>query len=141
MSHPSILPSLQRIMFVDDNPYDNEFHSIVLRKAGFQGEVAVCESGDEALAYFKSGSPPEVDLMFLDINLGSSSGFDLARQLLSDATPTPKLVIVLSSSPDPRDVTTAKSIPLIGELVTKPLTVSAIQSVVERHAGRLTAPK
>ena len=40
----------QRFILVDDNEADNVYHEIMIRRAGFTGEVRVFESGAEALA-------------------------------------------------------------------------------------------
>jgi len=128
------LRRLNRIMLVDDNPYDNEFHSIVLRRAGFDGEIEVCETGEDALAYFASTESPEVDLLFLDVNLSGWSGFDIARQLAERAATSPGMVVVmLTSSSDPRDELTATSIPLVRGFVTKPLNAQQIETLIGRY--------
>lgn len=40
--------SFERIVLIDDNEDDNFFHEIVIRKAGFQGELRVFENGVDA---------------------------------------------------------------------------------------------
>jgi CheY-like chemotaxis protein len=123
---------LQRILLVDDNEADNVYHEIVLRRAGYTGEVVVCESGEEALDYLRTHTDHPPDLVLLDINMPGMDGFEFARSatpyLTGSATAT---VVMLTSSASDEDRRKAKSLAVIRGYIIKPLT--------EYTAGELLA--
>ena len=41
----------ERFILIDDNEADNVYHEIMIRRAGFTGDILVFESGIEALAF------------------------------------------------------------------------------------------
>jgi CheY-like chemotaxis protein len=136
-----VMTGLRRVVLVDDNPYDNEYATIILRKAGFRGEITVYTCGEDALEGFWTVEH-SVDLLLLDINMPGMNGFEFARAIARvDGGPPPPVVIVLTSSPDPRDIERAQSIDVIVGWLTKPLTVVAVAEIIERLADRASADR
>lgn len=132
--HP--LASLSSIVLVDDNELDNKYHSIVLRKAGFAGDLMVFETGEEFLYQVSSGLPA-VDLLLLDINLPGADGFEIARNLRRMGDHFQGVVVVmLTSSPDPGDLERAQAIEIVRSYMTKPLSVEALSAFVQEHFAR-----
>jgi CheY-like chemotaxis protein len=122
----------QRFILVDDNEADNVYHEIMIRRAGFSGEVLVFESGAEALAFLRSDALAVPTCLFLDINMPQMDGFEFARQaqpLLRDK-PT-VLVMMLTSSDAPQDRLRANDMPLIQGFVTKPLTRERVREMLQ----------
>jgi CheY-like chemotaxis protein len=113
----------QRILLVDDNDADNVYHEIVLRRAGYTGEVIVCESGEAALEYLRDHPDQPPELVLLDINMPGMDGFEFARTatpyLTGAATAT---VVMLTSSASEADRLKAKSLAVIRGYIIKPLT-------------------
>lgn len=131
--HPAVA-ALQRIALVDDNGLDNRFHGIVLKKAGFRGELVVFETGEDAITYMASAAAKPIDLMLLDINLPGANGFEVAEKIGDLAARRPAVVVVmLTSSPDPEDVNRARRIPIVRDYLTKPLTVDGVGLLVAKH--------
>ena len=122
----------QRILLVDDNDADNVYHEIVLRRAGYSGEIVVCESGEAALEYLRAHPDQPPELVLLDINMPGMDGFEFARAatpyLTGAATAT---VVMLTSSASEADRRKAKSLEVIRGYIIKPLT--------EQTAGELLA--
>jgi len=122
----------QRILLVDDNDADNVYHEIVLRRAGYKGEVVVCESGEAALDYLRANPDRPPELVLLDINMPGMDGFEFARTatpyLTGAATAT---VVMLTSSASEADRRKAKALAVIRGYIIKPLT--------EYTAGELLA--
>jgi CheY-like chemotaxis protein len=122
----------QRILLVDDNDADNVYHEIVLRRAGYSGEIIVCESGEAALDYLRANLDQPPELVLLDINMPGMDGFEFARAatpyLTGAATAT---VVMLTSSASEADRRKAKSLEVIRGYIIKPLT--------EQTAGELLA--
>jgi CheY-like chemotaxis protein len=117
--------TLRRILLVDDNEPDNVYHEVVLRRAGFDGELLIFEVAEEALAYLQQLPPDAHDqasLVLLDINMPGMDGWDFARAVspLLEQQPTLK-VMVLTSSSAPEDVARASRVPALHGYITKPL--------------------
>lgn len=121
----------KRFVLIDDNEADNVFHEIMIRRAGFAGELRVFESGLDALAWFESDEDLAPTCVFLDINMPLMDGFEVAKKaapLLQDK-PTVMLVM-LTSSNSPADTARAKSMPVIKDFVTKPLSVALVKDLM-----------
>lgn len=122
----------ERFILVDDNEADNVYHEIMIRRAGFTGEVHVFESGAEALDFLRSDALVVPTCLFLDINMPQMDGFEFARKakpLLQDK-PT-MLVMMLTSSDAPQDRLRAGDMPLIQGFVTKPLTRERVRAMLQ----------
>lgn len=122
----------ERFILVDDNEADNVYHEIMIRRAGFTGEVLVFEGGADALAFLQADPLTAPTCLFLDINMPQMDGFEFARRarpLLHDK-PT-MLVMMLTSSDAPQDRLRAGDMPLIQGFVTKPLTRERVREMLQ----------
>ena len=112
----------ERIVLIDDNEADNYFHQIILRKAGFVGDLKVFDSGAGALRYLEHLPDGPVSLILLDINMPGMDGWEfteLAAPLLAQR-PTITLVM-LTSSGSVDDQQRAKTLQAIQGYLIKPL--------------------
>ena len=126
------MTSIQRFILVDDNEADNVYHEIMIRRAGFSGEVLSYMSGIEALDFLQSDGLELPTCIFLDVNMPLMSGFEVAEAAASMLEDRPGLVLVmLSSSSAPADIARARSTPVIRGYVTKPLSVDRIRALLE----------
>ena len=123
--------TFERFILIDDNEADNVFHEIMIRRAGFKGEVLVFEGGREALDFFRSDGLAVPTCIFLDINMPLMSGFDVAEEAASMLEGKTSVVLVmLTSSGSPVDRERALAMPAIKGFVTKPLDVSTINGLL-----------
>lgn len=129
------MKSYQRIFLVDDNEDDNFFHEIMIRKAGFEGEVRVFDNGINALAFLESDGLALKTCIFLDINMPMLDGFEVASRaepMLKDKDST--VLVMLTSSGSTIDRERALSMNVITGYVTKPLTVDSLKELLSgRH--------
>jgi DNA-binding response OmpR family regulator len=84
-----------KILVADDDLELLGLISFALRQAGYL--VIAASSGTEALACFDREQP---DLAILDVNLPGASGFDVCRQIRSEATIPIMLLTVRNSEED-----------------------------------------
>lgn len=127
-----------QVMLIDDNEADNVYHEVVLRRAGFGGELVTHESAELALVPLRSnlhsGKPT---LILLDINMPGMDGFqfvDAAADVLS--TFEPVILVMLTSSTAGIDVRRAKELPVIRDYLVKPLTVDRARDILGRYFGQ-----
>lgn len=124
---------IERIILVDDNEADNVYHEIMIRKAGFTGQVLVFETGVLALDFLRLDPLTTPSCIFLDINMPMLDGFEVAEEAtpLLAGKPT-VLLMMLTSSGSPADRARAASLPVIKGYQTKPLTVASVREILER---------
>jgi len=125
------LTDLTRFILIDDNEADNVFHEIMIRRAGFTGELLVFEDASQALTFLQKDPLTAPTCIFLDINMPLMDGFEFA----SKATPlligkSTVLVMMLTSSDAPKDRLTASEMPLIQDFITKPLSVQKVRELL-----------
>lgn len=126
----------ERFVLIDDNEADNAFHEIMIRRAGFEGEILVFEGGQEALDFIRSDGLFKTTCIFLDINMPLMNGFEVAQE----ATPllegkSSVILVMLTSSGSPADRDRALAMSVIKGFVTKPLDVPMVRKMMEGHTS------
>lgn len=124
----------ERFILIDDSDADNVYHEIMIRRAGFGGEVLVFDNGEDALDFLRSDPLERRTCIFVDINMPVLDGFEVATQAapLLDDKPTTVLMMLTSSGAE-RDRQRASEIPVIQGYVIKPLTADAVRGML--HAS------
>ncbi len=131
------MSGIERIMLVDDNEADNVYHEIILRSAGYEGELWIHESGEAALAQLKRTTILPPCLVLLDINMPGMSGFEFATAAAPLLSKHPTLVVVmLTSSSSMEDRKRAATMAVISSFLTKPLTVRAAHTLLSGGASQ-----
>lgn len=122
---------IERIILIDDNDADNAYHEIIIRRAGFKGELVVLENGVEALRYFETADFTKPTYIFLDINMPMLDGFEVAERagpLLRDKRTV--VLVMLTSSSSPNDRRRAAELDIIQGYITKPLTDESVKGLL-----------
>jgi CheY-like chemotaxis protein len=120
------------VLMVDDSEADNVFHEIMLRGAGFGGEILICETGVDGLDVLRRLPPASRALVLLDMNMPGMDGWDFlqAAQPLLQERPSAHLVM-LTSSPMPEDRERAMAVDHVRGFVIKPLNLAKAKSVLQ----------
>jgi CheY-like chemotaxis protein len=126
---------LNCILLVDDNPDDNYFHQIVLKKMNIVNCIDVVVNGLEALAYLKRENRVPPELIFLDINMPKMNGWEFLEEYKHlDAKQRARvLIMILSTSANPDDIARAKEIQEVTGFETKPLTEEMMTGIINQH--------
>lgn len=130
--------SLECIMLVDDDDDDNFFHEREIKKVDSAIILIKKNSGKEALAYLKSKKDnigPHPDLIFLDINMPGMNGWEFLEEYyqLDKELQSHAIVIMLTNSQNPNDVTRAKTFGFVHEYMKKPLTKELLLDIMARY--------
>jgi CheY-like chemotaxis protein len=121
----------RRIILIDDSEADNLFHQIMIRRAGFEGEIQMFENSVEALDFLRADTQDEPTCILLDINMPVLNGFELAEKATPLLKGKPTMVVVmLTSSHSPEDQARAQRIDIIQGYVSKPLTVALVSQML-----------
>lgn len=122
-----------RILIVDDSDADLLYSSLVVERAAISEAVHAVGSAAEALELLQDSAALKVDLVLLDINMPEMDGFEFleAYARLGLSLTERSVVVMLTSSPDPRDRERAFASPHVKGYVTKPIDIAAAQGLLE----------
>lgn len=124
------------IMLVDDNKVDNFFHERVIRKNNAAKIVITKESGFEALEYLREGSANvQPNVIFLDINMPGMNGWEFIEHYknLDESFQNSMIVVMLSTSDNPDDKELARTLNILSDFKTKPLTKDMLDEVLFKY--------
>jgi CheY-like chemotaxis protein len=135
-----MLAHIRHIIIVDDEDDCHFVARLVLRKAGYTGQLTAFTDAEDALRHMRAGHDAP-DLLFVDINMPGMGGFDMIATceqegLLPNGTST---VVMLSSSNRPMDMQTARNFRSVDSYIEKSLTVEALERVAQEHQRRQRA--
>jgi CheY-like chemotaxis protein len=115
------------IVLVDDSSFDNLYHRLMLERVGGFERILTFEVPEAALAYLAAAA--DVDLVLLDLNMPSMTGWEFLDALWDGARAVPP-VVILSSSSDPQDIQRADAHPAVTAFRTKPLTEDMVDALL-----------
>ncbi len=122
-------------MLVDDNHEDNWYHQIIIEEMNITERIEVALDGAEALEFLKKESQIIPDLIFLDINMPKINGWEFLEQY-KDLSPHQKvkiIVVMLTTSYNPKDLERAKQIEEVAGFNVKPLTHELLTEILQEH--------
>jgi CheY-like chemotaxis protein len=122
----------RRVMLIDDNESDLLFTRLMLERCDQAYDVVEYESAQDALEYLQSDPAHGIAVILLDINMPGMNGFDFleAYEKLAAANQAEAVVVMLTSSPDPRDRSRAETFGTVRGYVTKPIDKATASSLV-----------
>ncbi len=129
---------LNLVLLIDDDVPTNFLHKKLLENVGYAENIVVMESGAEALAYLTesvAGKYPQPDLILLDINMPSMTGWEFLEKhnKLDFAQRTERVIIMLTTSLNPDDKLKSSNIDEIKGFLNKPLDISYLNKIIETN--------
>lgn len=129
---------LNSILLIDDDKATNYIHQRVLAEVGCAEKVVAVESGYDALDFLNeriSGLDPELDLIFLDINMPGMTGWEFLEHYkeLNLSNQAKAVLIMLTTSLNPDDLENASKMSGIDGFETKPLDADKIEKALKNH--------
>lgn len=104
------MAELRRILFVEDDPHDQELALVALGEYNLANEVVVVHDGEEALDYlycrgdYKMRFAGDPAVVLLDLKLPKVNGLEVLRQIKGDEQLRDIPVVVLTSSREDTDL-------------------------------------
>ena len=135
------MAALSCVLLVDDDDTTNYLNQVLLQRVAVADTVLVAGNGQEALDLLHKhcapvASPTCPALILLDMKMPLMNGFEFLQAYAQRPTrdnPT-VVIIMLTTSVNPRDVDQLPGLPVAGYL-TKPLTRDKITQVLQEHFG------
>ncbi len=131
-------PALKNVMLIDDGEADQMLYKRTMMRSGQVGRVLQFEYADEALEYLKKEGREEIDVIFLDINMPRMDGFEFLEEACADFGDsfTRAVIIMLTTSLNPKDRERAAQFDVVKDFIDKPLTVEHIDNIVQLVKGQ-----
>lgn len=123
-------------MMIDDNILDHTLYRFLIERTGLVEELVSMLDAREALTYLAKNHE-KIDLILLDINMPGMSGFDFleeVREMLGDEFTKP-IIIMLTTSMDPKDIDRASRYQMVKDYCNKPLSEQNIEEFARLVAG------
>lgn len=123
---------IDHVLLVDDDVPTNFIHEVILKKTNRFKQIDSVLSATEALTYLQARQP---NLIFLDINMPALSGWDFIDQFRSLPLEQKEdiVIIMLSTSMDPKDRKRAEVCREIKEFISKPISPEKIEDIIVSH--------
>ena len=140
------MPSLPIVLLVDDDDTTNFLNTLLLQDLHPGVQVLTALNGQVGLDLLRTHCQPRTPqcptLVFLDINMPVLDGFGFleAFQQLPAAERQGVVIIMLTTSVNPRDLARLEGLPIAGFL-SKPLSAEKVAQVLADHFPSSPAPQ
>lgn len=128
--------TIDRILLIDDDSATNFIHEILLKQIAQPKQIASVENGLKALEYLQTeenGKYPQPDLILLDINMPVMNGWEFLEgyQQIDHNLRAAKLILMITATLSPDDLSKAQSNPLINGCMHKPLNAALVNELLQ----------
>ncbi|WP_172328362.1 response regulator [Mangrovicoccus sp. HB161399] len=127
--------TIGRLMVIDDERSDQMMHERIIRRSGCAAEIVTFTYAPDALGYLRSAEGAAVDGILLDINMPRMTGIEFLEALRAEyGDRTRPVIMILTTSMNPRDRRWAEGFPQVRGFVSKPLARADLEAMA-RHVA------
>ena len=129
------------MMLIDDDTVDHILYRRLLKRAPISATSCFFDDARTALTFLATPDCPGIELIFLDINMPSMTGFEFleaAQREIPDVL-AGIVVVMLTTSTRSDDEVRARSFPVVKDYFSKPLSLAhlvAAAALVDRSLHR-----
>ncbi|MEP5727800.1 MAG: response regulator [Sulfitobacter sp.] len=124
--------SIGMLMIIDDSEIDQMIYRRITEKSGLVGNLHQFLDAEKALEFLQDPGKPKPDLILLDINMPRMNGFEFleaaTNKLGVDLCP---VIVMLTTSLNPKDEERAKGFEIVRDFLNKPLTKKQLAMLSE----------
>lgn len=121
---------IELLMLIDDSTFDQMIYRRIAEKSGLVDKLLQYIDATEALAYLADLENPRPSLILLDINMPQMDGFEFLEAVTETVgTELCPIVVMLTTSLNPRDEERAKRHELVQDFLNKPLTHDQLRAL------------
>jgi two-component SAPR family response regulator len=125
------------ILLIDDDEISNFLCEETIKYSNISGDVKSFVNADEATDFLCGCTPQNLpDLIFLDINMPGTDGWDFLEDLEKISKSAKKMikVVILSSSNFHIDKEKSRKFVSVKDYVSKPLTSQVLETILEKYS-------
>ena len=120
------------LMLIDDSSFDQMVYRRICDKSGLVRKLVQFVDATEALEYLSDPASEKPNLILLDINMPKMDGFEFLQAATERfGVALCPIVVMLTTSLNPKDEERAKSFEVVQEFLNKPLTHHQIKSLCQ----------
>lgn len=122
----------KEVMLIDDNEPTNFIHKRIVTKVKPKANIIVHQKAREALSTLREGEA-KPELIFLDINMPGMDGWQFLKEYesLEEEMKNSIIIVMLTTSLNPDDVTKSKNYASINGFENKPLTTDKLERILD----------
>ena len=122
---------IETLMVIEDNSVDQMICRRIIKRSGMVRKLYPFVYANDALDFLKTKDRPVIDAILLDINMPRMDGFEFleaATRQLGDNFAR-MVVVMLTTSLDPRDAKRAENFSVVREYFNKPLVLEHLERI------------
>ena len=129
MTQPEGFP-INTLMLIDDSSFDQMVYERISRKSGLVQNLLQYLDANEALECLADPAMPNPDLILLDINMPKMNGFEFLEAATERfGVKLCPIIVMLTTSLNPKVEERAKSFNIVRDFLNKPLTQDQLKTL------------
>ncbi|MCM4154936.1 response regulator [Gramella sp. AN32] len=129
---------LNCILLIDDDKATNYINERVISRAKIVDKIVAVESGYKALDYLKEKDfkeYPKPEVIFIDINMPGMDGWEFLEEYgeMKEVQKGNIIIVMLTTSSNPDDLSKSATISRINGFKNKPLTAEKLDEIIDEY--------
>lgn len=137
MNEPAVQEAMiATLMLVDDNEFDQMMYKRIVDRSGFVENLLQFTDPEKAIDWLLDTEVEMPTLVLLDINMPKIDGFEFLDTVTNELGKRMcPVIVMLTTSLDPRDEERARRHEIVRDFQSKPLTEALLRHLATQHCG------